>query len=662
MFSVVYGVLLRPLPWRDPDRVVAVHMVYPERRSDPRYATTWNRSPLHYPAWDALRRASTFEDVAVWQRPTLSMTIDRGRSVLADAMHVSSNFLPLLGVNVIYGRNFRPEADGDEAYEVILSYEAWQQWFGGRTEVVGAPSDIAYASDTHTPPWTIVGVLEPGFSFQEYKPAILLPVGMNARTQRLFFRGDLESVGRLKRGTSIESASAEAGALIQASQPGVPLGARVVPLADEQLGHAARPLWLMFGAAGVLLLVASANVAGLLLGENRARGHETAIRLALGITRGGIVRQLVVEHVMLATAGAAAGLVLASWITRTLMVLAPADLPRADSVGFDWRVALFALAAGSLTLIGFGLAPAVGVARTRAAEMLADGAREAPPGRHRAQRTIVAAEIGMALVLVVGASLLGETLFRLLSQPLGFDPANLIVVNTRFTGSDIPADWRIGTRGKHANNSGPPLAERVLVIREARTNAAVARLSALPGVARAAAIGTPPLTDQPGPTAGAQIRFDGRPLDGNDRAAVRVASAGFAQTLRVPMLSMAFACTALLLAAIGLYGVAARRVADRRRGCGIRVALGAAPANLRALVLRDGSLTVGMGLAAGLPAAFAAAQVTRSFLFGVTPASPHVLVGASAFLSAAALLATYVPARRAARADPGRVAPVTAQP
>jgi hypothetical protein len=167
----------------------------------------------------------------------------------------------------------------------------------------------------------------------------------------------------LKRGTSIESASAEAGALIQASQPGVPLGARVVPLADEQLGHAARPLWLMFGAAGVLLLVASANVAGLLLGENRARGHETAIRLALGITRGGIVRQLVVEHVMLATAGAAAGLVLASWITRTLMVLAPADLPRADSVGFDWRVALFALAAVSLTLIGFGLAPAVDARR-----------------------------------------------------------------------------------------------------------------------------------------------------------------------------------------------------------------------------------------------------------------------------------------------------------
>ncbi len=782
MFSVVDAVLLRPLPWPDPDRLAVVQMVYPERRTDPRFATTWNRSPLHYPAWEALRRGSSFSEVALWEPPSLSMTIDEGRTELALVMSVSSDFLPMLGVNVLHGRNFTRADDERESYSLILSYEAWQRHFGGRPEVVGTRSSLAWASDTHTPPWTVVGVLEPGFSFDEARPDVLKTIGNNAAPSRYYFGGFFQAIARLAPGVSVDAASAEAAVLMQASQPGVSIGSRVVPLDEEQLGSSVRPLWLLFGAAGVLLLVACANVAGLLVGENRMRRHETAIRLSLGITRRGIVRQLLVEHAMLALVGAAVGLLLATWLTQAQVALAPAELPRLDTVRVDWRVALFALAAGGLTLLAFGLAPAVSLARTQAAQLLAGGGREAAPARHVAQRAVVAIEIALAAVLVVGAGLLGETLFRLLSQPLGFDPSNLVVVSTRFTGSIIPPGSIGGTRGSggvsgNSLNSGPPLRERYAATRRAQTAAVVERLSALPGVVRAAAIDTPPFSRRR--PSRSQIRIEGRPQEANDRAASQSVSASFAKTLRVPVvagrdlnpadgpnaalvsreferryfehgavgrrfeygqssfsttydivgvvgdlkhstfaddplptfyaiggaddfvvqtgvdplvvlptirnaladvdrqivvigtttmdeslagvlaaerfratLSTAFALTALLLSSVGLYGVAARRVADRRRELCIRVALGARPRNLRSLVLGDGVRTVGLGLAVGLPTAFVASQATRAFLFGVSPTSPHVFLGASVVLAAAALAATFLPARRAGRVDP----------
>ncbi len=790
MFSVVNAVLLRPPPWPDPDRLAVVYAVYPDRRSDPVFATTWDRQPLHHPAWNALRRATSFTDVAVWQPPSLSMTLDEGRTELALTMDVSSNFLPMLGVGLALGHNFTADDDEHDTEHLILSYEAWQRYFGGRPEVVGKPSAIAYASDTQTPPWTIVGVLEPGFSFQGYRPDVLRTVGSNPATS---FLGRFRAICRLAPGVSIEAASAEAGALMDASQPGVTIGGRVVPLLDEQVGSSARALWLLLGAAGVLLLVACANVAGLVVGENRTRRHETAIRLALGTSRGGIVRQLVVEHAMLALAGAVAGLVFAAGLTRVLVALAPVELPRLDTVHVDWRVTLFALGAGVATLLASGLAPALSLARTHAAAMLAEGGREAAPARHVAQRAVVAAEIALAAVLVVGAGLLGETLFRLTSQPLGFDPSRLATISTRFTGSNVPPEWAMGPRGPGGTSapnitSGPSLSERMAAIARARTVAVIERLSALPGVVRAAGVGGP-LFSGTSESAGSIIGVDGRPTDGSDRAVVRTVSGNFAETLRTPvlagrdlrladdrtaalvsrgferrffpdgavgrrftvqlaiggpgdyrykavgvyqvvgvvadirhtytddplpcaytsgntssfllrtaddpgpvlpairgalaevdpqivvtgttpmdaaladviaaerfraMLSTAFAGTALLLAVVGLYGVAARRVADRRRELGIRVALGARPSNLRALILRDGIRTVGLGLIVGLPAAFAASQATRAFLFGVSPTAPHVFLAASTVLAAAALVATFLPARRASRVDPMR--------
>jgi putative ABC transport system permease protein len=780
MFSVVDAVLLQPLPWLEPDRLVAIHAVYPERRTDSRYATTWNRSRVHLPAWDALRGATSFTDVAVWEPPSSSMVLDHGRTQLAQAMVVSSNFLPLLGARVAHGRNFTREDDEQATWNVILSYEAWQRHFGGRTEILGQPSAIAYASATFTPPWTVVGILEPGFSFEGYRPDMLLMIGRGSPSPSLSFVGRYRAIGRLAPRVSIETARSEASALVQASQPAIALSADVIPLADEQLGSSARPLWLLFGAAGLLLLVACTNVAGLLVGENRARQHETAIRLALGITPGGVVRQLVVEHAMLAAAGALTGLVLAAWLTQGLVAMAPVELPRLENVRVDWRVALFALSAGVVTLLGFGLAPAVSLARTRVAGLLADGGREAAPARHIAQRTVVAAEIAMAAVLVVGAGLLGETLFRLLSQPLGFDPSKLATVETRFTGSNHPPDWIGGTRGQSVNvNAGLTYAERTAAIRRARTTAVVERLAAVPGVAQVAAMSPSPFSTTP-PTS--SVRIEGRPASDDDRAAFLSVSPTVVNTMRMSLrsgrdfertdgqnvvlvsreferryfpngavghrfesvtgppldihtaydvigvvddvkhrtyaedplpavyvvratesfvlqtagdplavfpsirgalaevdpqivvtrtttmesalaavvaaerfratLSSAFAGTALVLAVVGLYGVAARRVADRRRELAIRVALGARPENLQQMVFRDGLQTVCLGLAVGLPAAFAVSQVTRAFLFGVSPTAPHVFLLASLVLAAATIVATFLPARHAGRVDP----------
>jgi putative ABC transport system permease protein len=790
MFSVVDAVLLQPLPWAEPDRLALVHAVYPERRSDLRYATTWDRQTLHYPAWDALRQGSSFESVAVWRMNPLEATVGEDRAEIVDLMWVSSNFLSTLGIQMALGRNFTAEEDDVSNTNIILTYEAWQRRFGGDPDVLDRPIIAGSASSGGQFDWTVVGILEPGFTFDGQTPEILRPVGVGAETGRRYFSGSFRAVVRLKPGVSAEAAAAEAASLVAASDPNEPASARVVPLVEEHLGASARPLWLLFGGAGVLLLVACANVAGLLLGEGRARRHEIAIRLALGVSGGRIVRQLLAEHVLLAAAGAAAGLALSVWLTQGLVAVAPDQLPRVETVHVNWRVAAFALGVGGVTMLLFGLAPAFSLARTRATEMLSEGGREATPGRQWPQRATVACEVALALVLVVGAALLGETMYRLLSQPLGFDPSNVAIASTQHTGSPLGPEYLDALRRARQTpgaDVGARINDWLADAGRTRTREVLDRLATVPGVVEAAASRSLPLFANPitidihlpqwpaGQTEsvrqhGVTERFlramrtpvlAGRDFELEDwtradRAAIvsqemarrlfpdgavgrrfeniwnretgatnsyevigvvpdvrqrglvetadpmfyflgsltvvgptqfivrtstpaeaslpalrqAIAEANpqvvvtsthtmasllgrtIAQERFRAMLSAGFAGTALVLAAVGLYGVAARRVAERRRELGVRVALGAQPANLRALVLRDASLTVGLGLAIGLPAAFAASQVTSAFLFGVSSTAPHVFIVASAVLAAAALTATFLPARRASRTDP----------
>jgi predicted permease len=477
-------------------------------------------------------------------------------------------------------------------------------------------------------------------------------------------------------------------------------------------------------------------------------------------------------------------------LTQSIVAIAPPGLPRVDAVTMDQRVATFALAVGGLTLLVFGVAPAWMLARTPAMDVLAEGRQHGGSPRHRGQRVLVAAQLALALVLLVGATLFGETILRLTATPLGFEPSNLAVVSTSFTGPR--RDLAAQREAQRAAQRDPTVNFRAIqeelmrVAAVERTERVTARLRALPGVTAVAGTwrGVPFFS---APTSG-MVHVDKRPdaevhdaqsqlvtdtyfktmgmslragrnfdaSDGSRTPQVAVVSEEFERRVlgghalgrrftRPPAttvvtvigvvrnvkreesftredrptyytldrqvaneigqliirtasdparlmpdirqaiaevtpqivvtstttmdellgrlranerfratLSACFGGAALLLAAVGLYGLAARRVADRGREFGIRVALGAAPASIRALVVKDVLLIVGAGLLVGLPAAFATARATRSWLFGVSPTSPHIFLLASVGLTAVALLAALLPARRAGRLDPVR--------
>lgn len=793
IFSVVDDVLLAPLPWTDPDRLAAIYAVFPERRAKPATAATWNVGTFSAPAWDALRRASAFESVAVWRRP-IPMTLGEARTDLVPLMDVSSNFLPVLGVRLVHGRFFTVLEDEKPSRNILISHEAWQRRFGGRPDIIGHVVTLDVPISAGNPQReTVVGVIAPGFTFKGDAPEIFKPIGIYAAVSRSHPDETFRVLARLAPGATFDTALAASDSIARSIETREPTMARVVPLRTDQLGEAAKPLWLLFAGAGLLLLVACSNVAGLLLGEARARRHEVAVRLALGSGGMRIVRQLLVEHVLLAAVGAAAGLVLAYWLTQSIVAIAPASLPRLDTVQLDARVAWFALGLGGATLLLFGIAPALSLARTPAAAALAEGGRDGASGRHLGQRAIVAAEIALALVLLVGASLLGETMFRLISQPLGFNPANLAMVSTTFTGSMFGDQGATIMRAVEGAQRGGPQGVQnfrqvfrnlTLSLSTDRTESVLRRLSALPGVVGVAGASSAPfaaplrstdvrregestgdphqvsqmtVTERYFQTIGMPI-VSGRGFDPSDRhgvyaavvsreferrlftegaigrrfahiwsptgdqttydivgvvanakhreftdedramfytldrqagavsqfivrtardaeAILPAARAAIAEavpqmivtsttTMEVAlvksiaeerfraMLSACFGGAALVLAAVGLYGLATRRAADRRREFGVRVPLGAGPANVRALVLRDAMIIVGLGLALGLPAAYAASQITGTMLFGVSPTSPHIFFGASAVLATAAILASLGPARRASRLDP----------
>ena len=789
IFSVVDAVLLKPLPWTSPESLVIVHGVYPDRRGNPATAATWDRWYLSYPAWDALQTSSAFEVVGAWRYvPLANTTFGEGRTEIVTALEVSSNFLPMLGVKLSLGRYFNDNEDHSDSESLILTYETWQRRFGGRQDVIGERVMMGAADSGDRLPKTIIGVLAPVFRFAGIQPDVLEPIGIPARAFRRYPSPALRAVARLAPGVSLSSAESQTSALVSAAPNDQQGSARLVRLEDEQLGASRRPLWLLFGGAGILLLVACSNVAGLLLGEARLRRHEFAVRAALGGSRARVFRQLVVEHALLAVAASAVGLIVAYWLTGVLVTMAPAGMPRIEGTTIDLRAAVFALATGLVTLLTFGVAPALSLARTSVAAALAEGGRQGGVSSVIGQRLIVGAQVAMALVLLSGAMLFGETMLKLHAQPLGFDPDRVAVVSTTFTGDQFgdPGMVRQALAAAKAAGQGSILQELRTTAATARSDALFERIASIPGVTGMAAASAVPfvtnpargrivLPEQPGAepydvlrqtvtrlyfsTMGIAFR-GGRGFDSADSGGTRVAivSSEFERrffpggaidrefkevygdpnqllstayrvvgvvadvkrqeptdderpafyvydrqggatnhlvirtagdpvelfsalrqaisqvspqivvtsmmTLESKVvqsvveerfratLSSIFGAAALMLAAVGLYGLAARRVADRQREFGVRVALGARPSDVRRLVLRDAMLIVSMGLAVGLPASFATAQITRSLLFGVTPTAPHVFAVTGLVLAVVVMAAAIVPARRAGRVDP----------
>jgi predicted permease len=473
VFSVVDALLLHPLPWFEPAGLVRVYGIEPPER---RTGLTWNHRPVRGDGWHALRQSGAFRDVAVFFEP--SPFILGERPTQARGLLVSSNFLAVLGIHIQRGRGFTAEDDIAATSVAIITHEAWQSRLGGRPDVIGLrlPLGQSMFVGGYQETRTIVGVLEPDTGalglflegrglptgFRPREPVeLLLPL---ERSVGFRFTTAYSVVARLLPGHSVaQTEEAAASALMQAENR----AARLEPLSANLTRTFAPPLVLLFGGAGLLLLIASSNVAGLLLSEARNRQYEMGLRLTLGATRLDLLRQLTVEHLVLAGGAALAGVLAAQWLTPAIVALTAGRVPLMDTVVISHRVLGFALLTTVVTALLFGALPAWLMAGRHLSASLAMGARTSTYRGGQWHRAVVASEIAVAIVLLVAAGLFAETLLTLTGQPLHFNPSHLVAISTHFSPS--------------ARDS-PPVAAIIDRLRAVPGVAAVAASSAVPFV------------------------------------------------------------------------------------------------------------------------------------------------------------------------------------
>jgi putative ABC transport system permease protein len=762
IFSVVDAVLLRPLPWREPDRLVSAYVVREGWRTDPALSFNWDSGFVSWPNFRDLQKLNVFDSVAAWRRTRMVSVWETGD--VAQAMNVTSNFLATLGTAPYLGRMFTAAEDDTGSDSILISYEAWQRRFGGVDVIIGRQIRL---DDS---PRSIVGVLAPHFQYEGEPPEFFLPFGNLTAGERSENNNAYRVVARLAQGVTLEQAAGRIAPILNGGRD--QRTSRLATIPDDQLGRARAPLYMLFGASVLLLLIACANVAGLLLGETGTRRHEVAVRRALGAAQWRVARQMLTEHALLGAAGGVVGVIAAWWITPVLVSLAPARLPRIDMVAVDARVLIFAvIVSGAMTIL-CGVAPSLTGSAIPPIDALRSG-RGLARFSSRSQRLIVSCQVALAVVLLAGAALLGETVVRLTSQPVGFDERGLLVVGvvprqrpvitdmlrraeaqsallariralpgvesaastasppfgTSYGSNSIEVSGRLGEsfvaqRQIVSDGFFTTMSMRMLRGREFEIQDASRKIvePALPGNESPDSLGVAIVSQElerryfGGNATGQRIRFNRMWLDvigvapdaksrqytdeaapafyvyskqmpyiavgqfvvrtsGDPTALVAalrdVVTSGDSQlavtyvdTMRTMMartvaneryratLSSAFGGAALLLAAIGLFGLLTRAVNERRREIGVRIAVGAKPGDVVRLVMREGGLLVVGGLVAGVPAALAAAQLIRAQLYGVGPSDPHVFVLVSAVLSIVACTAMMLPAIRASRTDP----------
>jgi predicted permease len=776
LFSVTAGVLLRPLPYAEADRL----------------AILWNRSPglgitedwfstAQY--FDVREGQRAFSDVAIAIGAYATMT-GRGEPERVGTLRVSSNLLPMLGARAAVGRLFLPEDDTPgRTGSVVLAHGTWQRRFGADPAIVGTTLVL------NGEPYEIAGILPPGFSLprtvlptlgvvdegEVFLPLPLAPAAANVRTAE-----DYNLLARLAPGVSLEQAQAELDVLTARLRRDFPeiyppnggLTFSAVPLLAQAVGSVRRPLLVLSGAVLLVLLVACANVANLQLSRAIARRRELAVRIALGAGRGQLMREVLAESILLACLGGLLGIVLAYAGVAWLRAVRPEHLPRLDAVAVDGPVLLFTLVLSVLAGVLFGLAPLAGTDGADPVDALKSGGRTAAGGGalwgrgHGLRRALVIAELALAVMLVSGAGLLARTVEGLRQVEPGFDPAGVLTFETAMTGRRYP--------------DGPTVAR---TYRELWP-----RLEALPGVRAAGAVTALPLSDfaawgpitieghtpppgerfinadqrtvagryfeamriplrrgrlftehdtadservvivderlaetywpgqdpigkrlkfgdlaEPTPwerVVGVVGRVQQYGLETDDRIAiyrphaqrparvlyVAVAGTGDPATIgaavteavhgldpdlplhrvtpmparveralagrRFAMTALVlFAGVALVLAAVGTYGVISYLVRQGTRDLGVRLALGATPAAILGLVVRQGLSLAAAGIIVGIAGALLLGRVLEGLLYGVTPRDPLTLTATSACLLAVAALACWVPARRASRVD-----------
>lgn len=765
IFSVVNGVLLRPLPYRDPNSLVTIlHN---------------GRNPVavaNYIDWR--RESAAFTDMAAadYWTPNLAGIGDAERIL---ALKITPNMLPMLGVSPALGRVFGPEtADAGRDREVVLDYRLWQRRFGGDSAIVGKIILLDGAS------YAIVGVMPQAFGFAPFwarGAQLWVPLAFGDRVVQ---RGNnsLRIFARIKPNVSIDDARADIArttARVEAQFPGTNANVVVTPLMERVTGSMRKPLGVLLIAVGFLLVAACANVAHMLMARAATRQREMAVRIAIGASRLKLMRQLLTESLLLSVAGGALGLVIAQKGMRTLLALGGSAIPRSDEVTLDGRVLLVTLLMSLATGILFGLAPAFSAMRTDLIPSLKDGGRAQTSSRSqgRFRYVLVGSQFAVALSLLIGAGLMMRTLSAMQGIQPGFDPKGVFsaVVSVGGTPEAAPAN------------------------RVAFYSNVIARVRALPGVTASSAINHLPIAGdiwglpiwlegqplpRPGEGHGAIYRVvfpgyfatmgisleSGRDVNESDRRGsepVAVVNQRFAEhfwpnenpigkrfTLNNPRstspewitvigvaknslrsewietpddemylpflqnkqylessgsnvaymtvvgrttgdpmvpasavrglvsemskgapvsevqtisqvinaattsqrffmtLFAAFAGFALTLAAVGIYGVMSHAVSRRTHEIGLRIALGAAPRNVRQLIVGQGMIVAVVGAAVGITGALALTRLMDTIIYGVRPTDPITFIVVTTFLLLVAGAASWLPARRATRIDP----------
>jgi putative ABC transport system permease protein len=777
IFSVIEGVLLKPLPFSHPDQLVGVWHTAPGLN-----IPELNISPSLYFLYRDENR--TFQDIGLWNGDSVSIT-GIGEPEQVQSLQVTDATLPLLGVHPILGREFSHQDDSPKTPEtMLLTYGYWQTRFGGDPSVIGRRILVDGTARE------VIGVMPRNFHFLDQKPSLITPFQID---RHKLFLGNFSyrGVARLKPGVTIEQANADVARMlpmyIQRFQP--PPGFSVKMFLDARIGPAVRPfkrdlvgdignmLWVLMGSIGMVLLIACANVANLLLVRAEGRQQELSIRAALGAGSRQIAGELLFESITLGLAGGALGLGLAYWALRVLLWAAPANLPRIEDISIDPLVLLFTLAVSLIAGILFGLIPVFKYVGPNLATALRSGGRSLSQSRerHRARSTLVVVQVALALVLLISSGLMIRTFQAMRNVKPGFTapeelqtlaiyiPETQVKVGTSVVRmqqailenlSSVPGVSSVGMVSKlpmvgeqwmdamfakdHVYRDGqiPPLrrykfaspgtfhtmGSRLIAGRDfAWTDSLDPRTVAIVSENFARE-----LWGSPNAALGKQVResFDGlwREVVGvvederddglNQKApsiiyfptlmkhfegeevnlrrtmtfvvrSQRAGSAALVKDLRqavwsvnpnVPLADvrtldelyrkslartsltltlLAIAgCMALLLGVIGIYGVISYSVSQRTREIGIRMAIGATQQELTQMFVRHGLMLAGIGVACGLTAAILLSRLLAKLLFEVSPVDPLTYGTVAIGLAAAAMLASYLPARRATAVDP----------
>jgi putative ABC transport system permease protein len=766
IFSVVNTVLLRPLPYRQADRIVAIQEL---DQNGKRVQVT----PANFLDWRA--QNTVFEQLAaILTRPANLALADTAERI--DLAMTSANFFSVFGAEPQQGRLFIPaDEQAGHAPVVVVSHGLWQRRFGGDASLVGKPITLDGVN------YTVIGIAPAGFQYPDktdvWIPPFRLAPTMSEEMDPTQVRGFgmLAAVALLKPDVGVPQAAAEMETITARLRQQFPdtnnrRFNRVVSLHTHLVGETGPMLLLLFGAVGFVLLIACANVANLLLASAAVRQKELAIRTALGASRLRLMRQLLTESGVLALAGGVMGFLLALWGVALMTKLLPQDFPRLGEIKLDWRVLGFTLCASGFTGILFGFAPSLQISKTDVQDSLKELGRGVSASRrhNRLRNLLIVGEVALSVVLLAGAGLLFRSFMQLQSVNTGFTPQQVLTARLSPAGSNYRTD-----------------ADYISFY-----NQTMQRISTTPGVAVVGAINTLPLDK--GPQAG--FRIEGRPPLTTDKwpsGNYRTVSTDYFRAMNIPIVqgrafterdtetaplvvivnqalarhdfpndnpigkrinlgntnqqgqpvwfeiigvaadvrslelrepaipefylsalqdsfrnmfvvirttveptSVAgvirqaaaevdksaavsdvktmdhivsdavtqprfnlfllglFSGIALLLSAAGIYGVTAYSVAQRTHEFGIRMALGAQVGDVLRMIIRQGMLLIVFGLAIGLAASFALTRLLRTLLFGVSVTDPLTFVAITLLLTLVALIACYVPARRATKVDP----------